>query len=226
MIRPQKVIELDVQLDPRDILRVMGCRRGKRIAPEVESMLERVLEEAEASLRPRCAYSVHQVERMTDTRIDLAGCPPFHGPIAGFLRPATRVAAFVITLGDNIEKRARCHMETGALLEGYTWDAVGSAAADMAVDALTQHLLEVEAAEDEAVTPPFSPGYCGMALEEQKTLFSIVDASPIGVKLWPTCIMEPIKSVSGLMGIGPSEEVVENGVPCQWCHLDSCKMRR
>jgi hypothetical protein len=65
-----------------------------------------------------------------------------------------------------------------------------------------------------------------MALEEQKTLFSIVDGGAIGVRLWPTCIMEPVKSVSGLIGIGPAEEIVERGVPCKYCELTDCSMRR
>lgn len=226
MIGQQRVVDLDVRLEEPEVLRMMGCGRSDRVRVPVRQMVARLLGVVQDSLQPRCAYVIHDVVRMTDTCLDLAGCPSFHGPIAGFLKPSHRVAVFVLTLGEELEKRGRYHMQNGRLLEGFTWDAIGSAAADIAVDAFTQHLFEAEASPDEAITPPFSPGYCGMPLEEQQTLFSILDTSPIGVKLWPTHIMEPIKSVSGLMGIGPHEAVVQHGVPCQWCNLETCRMRR
>ena len=35
-----------------------------------------------------------------------------------------------------------------------------------------------------------------------------------------------LKSISGLIGIGPSDLVEAHGVPCQWCDLTTCHMRR
>jgi hypothetical protein len=222
----QKQIDLEVRLDIREVLRMMGCGRRASVRDAVHQLVMDLVAEAQAVIRPRCAYAVYPVRRMTGQELELEGCPTIHGPIAGFLRPSRRVAAFVLTLGETTDQRAREHMQRGELLAGFTWDAIGSAAADVAVDALTQHLMEHEAGPDEAVTPPFSPGYCGILLEEQRTLFAMVEASAIGVELWPTMIMKPIKSVSGLMGIGPSSEVIAHGVPCQWCDLTTCKMRR
>ena len=138
-------------------------------------------------------------------RLHLRGCPPFEGQIAGFMEPARRVAVFVVTIGDEIERMAERRMEQGATLEGFTLDAIGSAAADAAADAMADHVLWNEAGPDEAVTPPFSPGYCGMALDQQKMLFSIVDATLHRGRTLPTMIMRPIKSVSGLIGIGGQE---------------------
>jgi len=54
----------------------------------------------------------------------------------------------------------------------------------------------------------------------------MVQAKSIGVRLLPTMIMQPIKSVSGLIGIGQSSAVEAHGVPCQWCDLTTCHMRR
>ena len=105
-------------------------------------------------------------------------------------------------------------------------DAIGSAAVDMAADALAEILRDHEAEAAEALTPPFSPGYCGMPLEEQRVLFSIIQAESIGVKLTTSVFMQPIKSISGLVGIGPREKIDVHGNPCQWCELTECKMRR
>ena len=117
-------------------------------------------------------------------------------------------------------------MNGGDLLAGFVLDAIGSAAADLASDALADHVLWNEATPDEATTPPFSPGYCGLSLEAQKPVFSIVDAGAIGVRLNASLMMQPVKSVSGLLGIGDREAVTDHGVPCQWCDMTDCKMRR
>jgi hypothetical protein len=221
-----KQIDLQVRLEVSEVLRTMGCGRRANVRDTVRELVVDLIAEASSVIQPRCAYAVYPVREMTSDKLELEGCPAIHGPIAGFLKPSTRVAAFVLTIGEATDERAREHMQQGELLTGFTWDAIGSAAADLSVDALTQHLMEHEAGADEAVTPPFSPGYCGILLDEQRTLFSIVQASAIGVELWPTLMMKPVKSVSGLMGIGPASEVVAHGVPCQWCDLTTCKMRR
>ncbi len=223
---PQRCVELPVHVGMSDLLRAMACRDARRVPAHIQEEAGRALAQVGETIHARCVYVVHAIGLMTSTRIELSGCPPIEGPIAGFLEPATRVAAYVLTVGDTFETKSRMLMERGDLLEGFAWDAIGSAAADLATDALTQHLLGVEASPREAVTPPFSPGYCGMGLDQQKPLFEIVRAEKIGVTLSSTMMMHPIKSVSGLLGIGPADRVIERGVPCQWCELTNCHMRR
>lgn len=225
-IGAQKKVDLMVRLGLPDLLRAMGCRSIDRVPSSIREQAENVLGQAGDLIRAQCVYTVHPVARMSETQIDLAECPPIVGPIASFLKPATRVAAYVLTVGDSYERKSRALMADGDMLDGYAWDAVASAAADLATDLLTQHLLTAEAGRDEAVTPPFSPGYCGMGLDQQKPLFAIVDAGSIGVSLSESMMMSPIKSVSGLLGIGPATEVIDRGVPCQWCELTTCHMRR
>jgi cobalamin-dependent methionine synthase I len=163
---------------------------------------------------------------MTPDVLELEGCPEFRGPIASFLRPARRVAVFVATVGGGIEQAAdRCYLD-GQAAESFVLHAIGSAAAEAACDAMIEYLWAHEINGDEAVTAPFSPGYCGLPLTEQQTLFSILDTREIGVDLLPSMMMRPIKSVSGLAGIGPVGEVEAHGVPCEHCQIDHCRMRR
>jgi cobalamin-dependent methionine synthase I len=65
-----------------------------------------------------------------------------------------------------------------------------------------------------------------MALTEQQTLFSLFGADRAGVELTESCLMRPLKSVSGLIGLGPAADVVAFGSPCDRCELYSCAMRR
>ncbi len=222
----QQILDLQVSVTPEHVLRMMGCRKGQPVRPEVRDLVDRLLAETRELLVPRGIYTMRRVERMADDELVIEGCPPIRGSIAGFLKPARRVAAFVLTVGPEVEHLATRRMDGGATLEGFALNAIGSAAADLASDALSEEVYWREAGPTEGITPPYSPGYCGMALEEQEKLFSIVDAARIGVRLWPTMIMEPIKSVSGLLGIGDAQEVMSHGVPCQWCDLETCRMRR
>lgn len=222
----QKTIDLKIELPERDVLRMMGCGKDGSVRPQVRDVITRVVSESMHLVQARGTYVVHPVTRMTDNELELNGCPVIQGPIAAFLRPATRVAAFVVTIGPDLERLSTRRMEEGDMLGGYTLNALGSAAADAAADAMSEHIYWNHASDSEGITPPFSPGYCGMPLEQQKTLFSIVDGGLVGVELLSTMIMEPMKSISALVGLGPKEQVAEHGVPCQWCDLETCKMRR
>lgn len=221
-----KAIDLEIRLESSDVLRNMGCRKGASIRPEHRELVERLINETSSMLQPRGTYCVQPVSRMTDSELVLAGQRPIRGPIAGFLRPAVRVAAFVVTVGDKIEQLSTQHMQNGSRLEGFIFNAIGSAAADAAVDALADVIYFEEAAPEEALTPPFSPGYCGLPLDEQISLFAMLNSKAVGVRLLPTMIMQPLKSVSGLIGIGSSDEIESHGVPCEWCDLKNCSMRR
>lgn len=227
MHQPQaQVFDLDVRVELDEVLRMMGCGKEGKLRPEHRALVENLIQESASILRARGTYRVRAVSRMTEGELQLADSPLIRGPIARFLQPAVRVAAFVVTVGDEIEVLADRRLRNGSRLEGYVLNAIGSAAADAAVDALADIIYFEDASPDEALTPPFSPGYCGLSLDEQISLFAIVPTKTIGVKLLPTMIMQPLKSVSGLIGIGPSSQVEAHGVPCQWCDLTTCHMRR
>lgn len=52
-------------------------------------------------------------------------------------------------------------------------------------------------------TNRYSPGYCGWHVSEQQKLFSLFPvASPCGIQLTDSSLMIPIKSVSGIIGVG------------------------
>lgn len=226
MTNHQQVVELKLDIALREVLRMMGGAHQEAIRPELLEMINRLLAESIPHLNARGVYGVWDIERLTDRELALKGAGTFHGPIAEFLKPSRRVAVFVVTIGNELERIANERRLAGRPLEGYILQSIGSTAADAASDAVVDYLWQREAGPDEGVTPPFSPGYCGMPIEQQKTLFSIVDASLIGVKLLPSMMMSPVKSISGLAGIGDAAEVVARGMPCEFCELERCQMRR
>jgi hypothetical protein len=72
----------------------------------------------------------------------------------------------------------------------------------------------------------YSPGFCGMDLDQQRVLFRLAPAGDIGISLLPSLFMQPLKSISGIIGLGPREIVGVHLSPCERCPLVGCHMRR
>jgi cobalamin-dependent methionine synthase I len=65
-----------------------------------------------------------------------------------------------------------------------------------------------------------------MDLAEQRKLFQLARAESAGISLLPSLLMEPLKSVSGIVGLGPRSAVGTTLTPCDRCPLIGCHMRR
>jgi cobalamin-dependent methionine synthase I len=150
----------------------------------------------------------------------------FRGAVGEFLGASECVAAFIATAGPDVERLASELMRAGDALAGLIVSAVGAERAEAAEAVVLQHLREVSQTCGFAPTLPYSPGYCGMALVEQRTLFRLFGDYDVGVTLTDSCLMQPLKSVSGLIGLGPAERVAALGSPCDRCELYNCAMRR
>ena len=73
----------------------------------------------------------------------------------------------------------------------------------------------------------YSPGYCGWHITAQRKLFAALQPAAIGVSLNASCLMEPLKSVSGVILAGPPAiHEFEAGFPfCRQCRDRSCGAR-
>jgi len=226
MAEDRHVVDLQVTVPRHEVLRAFGCPADAAVPDAVDALIDRYLREAHTWLQPRGVYVVRPIASLSPKRLQVAGGPTFHGQVGQFLHMSQRVVAFVVTIGPMLEEQTRRLLDEHDTLAGLTVDAIGSAAADLAAEALAHHVREHHAAPDEEITPCYSPGYCGMDLQQQEPLFELVRPEVIGVRLLPTMMMQPIKSVSGLIGIGPAEAVTAYGTPCRWCQLANCWMRR
>ncbi len=222
----QRTVSLKLDLSVREILRAMGNAPAHPVRREVLSLISALLAESPQYLDVWGTYVVRKVKRVEPQVLELESCPPFRGPVACFFRAVERVVVFVVTVGDAIDRNAENLYRTGRGAEGFILHTIGSVAADAACEALVEHLWEHETREREGVTAPFCPGYCGLPIEEQKTLFSILDTSRIAVSLLPSMMMKPVKSMSGLVGIGPADRIEAIGLPCENCPDERCVMRR
>lgn len=225
--RPAPVVldGLEIQPDRAEVLRYLGYPAGVRAEPRVEARVEETLRSLPGRVRPRGMYVIYPVVRAGGQRLELAGGAVFYGRIGEFLAQARRAAVFLATAGPEIVELASAAMQARDTLGGLIYHGIGAALAEAVVEKIVQELSS-QLQPGEALTLRYSPGYCGMALEQQRTLFGLLDASRIGVELLPSLVMRPVKSVSGLIGMGPADRVQAYGNPCDRCPLVDCRMRR
>ncbi len=144
--------------------------------------------------------------------------------ITGRLRKSISLALFACTAGDKISNFAKKIFEEGDYLRGYVIDAVGSEIVELAADSLEIKLAETAAHDNMKITSRYSPGYCNWHVEAQHDLFSLLPANFCGIKLTASSLMLPVKSVSGIIGIGP--DVKKENYDCNICDMENCFRRK
>lgn len=144
--------------------------------------------------------------------------------VCGYLKEATEAALFLCTAGALFSDEAHALNAQGEFLEAYIIDAIGSLTVERAMDKIHKALEVEQAARGLKITNRYSPGYCNWPLKDQRPLFAFVGENPTGIALSESCLMHPIKSVSGVIGIGTTARRRAYG--CIICQNKTCIYRR
>ena len=144
--------------------------------------------------------------------------------IARQLQGVETMALFLASAGSGIEDLSRSLMAAGEPLKGYVFDTLGSEIAERAADRLMANLSLHVRPRRWGLTNRFSPGYCGWPVADQQHLFTLLPEGFCGVRLTPSSLMVPLKSVSGVIGLGP--QAVFAPYPCAECVQADCFKRK
>ncbi len=223
------VDDVDEEVDRGEVLRYLGYPVGVEPNDRIDDILSRWITEASLRAAPRATYVVMPVDSKDRRHLRVrtgSSVTEFRGAIGEFLGASLSVAAFIATAGPKVEHLSTRLLRDGDDLAAMIVSAVGAERAEAAEAVVIDQLREEFGSDGLAPTLPYSPGYCGMKLTEQTKLFELFGGNSVGVTLTTDCLMQPIKSVSGLIGLGPAEDVETHGSPCQRCELSNCDMRR
>ncbi len=212
--------------DRRQVARLLGVQDDRPAHRRWLRLIDELIEELAPLAEPRGLYRIDRLQRLDRRELLTESGARFRGAVAGFLAGAHRVAAFVVTIGPQLENLARRWLKSGDVMRGTIADAIASEAVESAAGQLQQIVARQVADDDASVTPRYSPGYCGMNVDQQQPLFAWLPAERIGVRLSESCLMTPIKSISGLIGIGPRAVIGPQKYPCTRCAKSDCMMRR
>lgn len=144
--------------------------------------------------------------------------------VTNSLRKSENIIVFACTIGAKAEHLAKQLMSEGDSLEGYIVDLVGSEFAESVVDYLHAHLEKKAQEMGQGVSNRFSPGYCHWPVVQQHQLFRLIGSGNCGIVLTPSALMLPVKSVSGIIGMGKGMKRV--AYKCKLCDDDKCIMRQ
>lgn len=136
------------------------------------------------------------------------------------LKKATSAAIFTCTAGSEISIHSKTITEGGDPLLGYVYDIIGSVTVEKAMDKIQNELKAEMGKPGLNISDRYSPGYCDWSVAEQQKLFALLPEKFCGVSLSLSSLMSPIKSVSGIIGIGT--EVEQKGYQCLWCNNLNC----
>jgi hypothetical protein len=136
---------------------------------------------------------------------------------------SSSLAVFLCTAGHEIGDAAKKAMKDGDMLKGYLFDIIGSEIVEASTD-LMQSEIEREMKESgKKITNRYSPGYCGWNVVDQHKLFTLMPDNHCGIRLNESALMDPIKSVSGFIGVG--EKVKFYPYTCNLCDMKDCIYR-
>ncbi|MCB9058710.1 MAG: hypothetical protein H6627_09095 [Calditrichae bacterium] len=143
--------------------------------------------------------------------------------ISGQLKKMDSVAIFALTIGSEFDKWSKGFFETGDPLAAYIADLIGSEFAESLADWLEERIAETAEKNNLGHSNRYSPGYCGWSVSEQHKLFSLLE-NDCGIKLTETALMQPIKSVSGIIGLG--KDIIKKEYQCNICDIEFCYKRQ
>lgn len=143
--------------------------------------------------------------------------------VSNQLKKMDNIALFACTAGPEIGAYSKKLMHEGDFVKGYIADVVGSEIVESAMDKIQNDLEQKMEAQGLHITDRYSPGYCGWSVGEQHKLFSFFPNNFCGITLTESSLMQPMKSVSGVIGIGAN--VQRKGYVCQMCDMVNCIYR-
>jgi hypothetical protein len=203
----------------------MGYEPGT--APEpVTILIREISEELKTTGDIRAEYRLFSdIRLIRDSKtIEIEGVVFNVKPIIfGQIKEADEAALFICTAGPAVGEMSRRSMQEGDLLKGYVYDVIGSEVVENAADSMQEELRAAAASGGRMITNRFSPGYCGWDVAEQHQLFSFFNDNFCGITLTESALMKPVKSVSGLIGIGANVRFAP--YQCKLCDDKNCIYR-
>jgi len=225
-----KILPMDSWTDFELSVAVSDVLRGQGADPEMirnrRPSLVKVAEQAHAQGMPL----IHPIALMRDVPV----IGHFHGSIllddssrlsgprvTAHLAGAQRVSAVLVSIGAELEETSNRYIRTDPLL-ALALDGLGNAAVELLGEQVCRRIGDTARRTGLTVSTPLSPGEPGWPLEiGQPQIFTLVDGTSAGIRVTPSGMMIPKKTISFVVGIG---QEMSRDEPCMVCSLRaSCR---
>jgi hypothetical protein len=204
------------------VWKLQGMPARRKPSAPLSQLLNQALEAFKGCAKPRAV--IEDISKREFGRI-YQSCPRGRAtPLAGIYPKARHLALFALTIGARVTEVISDLFRAGSYAEGYLLDSVASAGAETVADRLQAHY--VVRFPGSAVLR-YSPGYCGWDVCGQRALLKRLRPEEIGITLRESCLMEPLKSISGVFVAGQPEihRFRTTYACCRACRTRTCRER-
>ncbi len=203
-----------------------GIPSGVKVSTRISRLHRRAREEFAACARPRGIIGELERTKLTSIFVESDNAPD---AVVALVSPrADRMALYAATVGATVSARIEELFAANDFALGAMLDSIASQAADRAGEAMAawfhDRMRAAERLDAGDVVLGYSPGYCGWHIGGQRELFAHLRPQRIGISLNASCMMSPLKSVSGLLiAAQPGAHVFEPRFSyCRDCRDRSC----
>ncbi len=191
---------------------------------DVEEAIDEVISQIQPQIRPHYYFEIFDGELLKEILI-IQGVEFQIGKIiASQLKKSSKFILFAVTAGLKLHYYLEETKKNNDMLRLYLADCIGSIIAERTADEMERNMYNKIASEGYKHTNRFSPGYCGWHVSEQQKLFSLLPPNVCGITLTDSSLMIPVKSVSGIIGVG--SDALRKEYTCNICDYKNCYKRK
>jgi len=206
------------------VFRGQSINKDYSPSSRIQSIVEKALDEFLILAKPVGIYKEISITKFK-TLFNGEGLNEESAPLKDIFPLADRIALYAITLGAEISSFIENLFIKNDYVLGYTLDTVASIGADNAAEQMEKQFgLLNSGASANTLVLGYSPGYCGWHISGQKQLFEKLQPETIGISLNTSFLMNPLKSVTGLLVQGDRD--IHKFKPvfpfCSGCLTHSC----
>ncbi len=213
-----------------EVLRRQGIPDPSAVSREMQEMPEYAIRELKEICHPAGVISELTVDEF-GLIFDGEGSNAGDALLKDIYPSGRHLALFALTMGDEVSNHINTLFGENELVTASMLDTAASLAAETAVEILEGDFFEKksngESSGTEYCVLSYSPGYCGWDITSQKKIFEYLNPGQIGISLNESCLMTPLKSVTGVLIYARRSVHLFDPVfsYCSMCRHHSCTNR-
>ncbi len=205
----------------------IGYAVDAELSPRIASTIDEYIQKVKSLIEPSYTYVIKSVHHIEESKVFINESTVLESNvISQILQRCNKVAVFALTIGNRLEDMTAQLGEQGLIVEAFILDSIGSSYTERAADFVHGIVGEMAHLQNLSVSRRFSPGYCDWPISQQKDIFEMLGDNLPDITLSADYMMNPEKSVSGIIGIGPHDSEVASCNPCSSCTKQTCLWRR
>ncbi len=207
--------KIPFSLDADQIMAQAHVEVGSSDAADLLSLIEL----AQSIGSPKAAYAAAFITARDGDRTQIGDVWFTSRTLAHNLEPVERVFPLIATCGHELDHGFPCK---GDMLQEFWWDLIKTRLLGVANKFLSEHLHQTFRLGKTATMRPGSGDASVWPIEQQKSLFCLLDGveEKLGIRLTESSLMIPNKTTSGILF--PTETDFRS---CEVCHKENCPSR-